>query len=488
MKLPTVVAACLSFLAHGVASESATTSRLTLPVNFKPPQVFKNTNAVHLISLEKSYAKETVNVVIENISPKPQQEYYVPFTSNRLAHVGGFEVKDKKDDALVGFEVEAVEFDPTSDVQYFRIRLPVPLASKAQQTLGISYYVLDSLKPMPASIGQADKQYLAYDFSAYYHSAYPTLKQKTEVKLPGSDAPDFTKVSAGAKEFPTKQGSKLTYGPFETEIPAGVISPSRVRYEFTHPVVYFAELERDIEVSHWGGNVAFEERYTMYNHGANLTTLFNRVKWAQSQYFNPQTFALKEMKFPLRVGSEDAYFTDVIGNVSTSRFRSSLREAVLEIKPRYPVFGGWKYPFTVGWNAAAKNFLKRASGDTYVLNVPFLEGPKLGEGAQYETTTVRVLLPEGAEKVKYFAKIPSDSITSAVIDVQKTYLDTVGRTVVTIKSRNLVDDMRGRDLVISYDYSFLASLRKPLVIFASTLSVFVGVWAISQVDVKFSTK
>ena len=90
--------------------------------------------------------------------------------------------------------------------------------------------------------------------------------------------------------------------------------------------------------------------------------------------------------------------------------------------------------------------------------------------------------------VKYFSKIPSASITSTVVDVQKTYLDTVGRTVLTIKARNLVDDLRGRELVISYDYSFIASLRKPLVIFASTLSVFVGVWAISQVDVKFATK
>lgn len=113
MRFTTAVAACLSVLAQGVLSEPAATSKLTLPVTFKPPQVFKNANAVHLISLEKGYAKETVNVIVENISPKPQQEYFVPFDSSRLAHIGGFEVKDKKDDALAGFEVDVVEFDPT---------------------------------------------------------------------------------------------------------------------------------------------------------------------------------------------------------------------------------------------------------------------------------------------------------------------------------------------------------------------------------------
>lgn len=175
------------------------------------------------------------------------------------------------------------------------------------------------------------------------------------------------------------------------------MEPVTVRFEFTKPVTHVSVLERDIEVSHWGGNVAFEERYTLYHRGANLSSLFNRVKWAQQQYYNPNSYALKEMRFPLRVGSADPYYTDAIGNVSTSKFRSNRREALLEIKPRYPVFGGWKYPFTIGWNSDAKNFLRKLSGGSHVLNVPFLEGPKQVEGTEYERVQVQVILPEGAE-------------------------------------------------------------------------------------------
>lgn len=256
---------------------------------------------------------------------------------------------------------------------------------------------MKAYSPLPAAIEQSDKQYLVYKFSAYCQSAYPTLKQKTEIKFPSSDIPNYTKIagSGGVKEFPEKQGSKLTYGPFP-EVPAGAVSPATVRFEFTKPVTHISHLERDVEVSHWGGNVAFEERYTLYHRGANLSSLFNRVKWAQSAYFNPQTYALKEMKFALQGGSVDAYFTDVIGNVSTSRFRSSRREASLEIKPRYPIFGGWKYPFTIGWNVDAKKFLKK-SGSGYLLKIPFLEGPKQAEGVEYENIQLRVVLPEGAE-------------------------------------------------------------------------------------------
>lgn len=286
----------------------------------------------------------------------------------------------------------------SSVIQYYRIKFPEPLKAGEQQTLSISYYYTSAYYPLPAAIGQEDQQFLVYQFSAYCLSAYTTSKQKTEIKFPSSDVPDYTKLPGGgdASEDPQKQGSKLTYGPYE-EVPVGAEQPASVRFQFTKPVIHVSDLERDIEVSHWGGNVAFEERYTLYHHGANLSSQFNRAKWQQQRYYAPTSFALSELKFPLPASSVDPYYYDVIGNVSTSNFRSGKREALLVTKPRYPLFGGWKYPFTVGWNADAKNLLRRAVGGGYVLNVPFLEGPKQAEGVEYENVVVRVVLPEGAE-------------------------------------------------------------------------------------------
>jgi oligosaccharyltransferase complex subunit alpha (ribophorin I) len=288
---------------------------------------------------------------------------------------------------------------PQSDTQFYRIRLPTPLAPKAQQTLGISFAYLSALNPLPANIAQQDKQFLVYTFSAFCQSAYVTLKQKTEVKFPSTNVPEYTILPGekGEKESPQKAGSKFTYGSYG-ELPAGAFEPVKVRYEFTKPLIHVSKLERDVEVSHWGGNIAFEERYVMTNRAANLSKPFSRVEWASQQYYNPATSAIRDLKFPLKVGSLDPYFTDVIGNVSTSRFRSNKREAHLEIKPRFPVFGSWNYPFRVGWSADLKNYLRKLNtGNGYVLNVPFLEGPKQPEGMEYEHVEVRVILPEGAK-------------------------------------------------------------------------------------------
>ena len=290
----------------------------------------------------------------------------------------------------------------SSTTEYYKITLPSPLPSKEQLTLSITYHTLSALTPLPAQIAQNDKQYVVFQFSAYVPSAYTTSKQKTKLKLPTTDVPDATTLSkelnADGKEDPQKQGTSFTYGPYN-ELPAGAIQEVSVRYEFTKPLTHGKLLERDIEVSHWGNNVATEERHWLTNRAATLKNHFSRVTYQQSAYYNPPSSALKEMRFPLTVGSADAYFVDDIGNVSTSRFRSNMREANLELKPRYPLFGGWNYGFKVGWNNDLKEFLRRVKGvsDEYVLKVPFFEGPRQNEGVEYERVITRVILPEGAK-------------------------------------------------------------------------------------------
>lgn len=287
----------------------------------------------------------------------------------------------------------------TSATEYYLVHFPTPLAPKAEITLGITFTVTSALDPLPDTIEQMAQQTVVYKTSAYSTSAYKTLKQKTKLKFPTTSIPDYTVTpnpNADGSEDPTRQGSTFTYGPYDN-IPAGALQAISARYDFTKPLLHATLLERDIEVSHWGGNLATEERYWLGNRAAKLKNQFSRVQWQMTQYANPPTTALKELKVPLQVGSINPYFTDDIGNVSTSRFRSSSREALLELKPRYPVFGDWKYSFRIGWDGDLKKSLRKlATGDGYVLKVPFLEGPKQPEGIEYEKVVLQVVLPEGA--------------------------------------------------------------------------------------------
>ena len=67
-------------------------------------------------------------------------------------------------------------------------------------------------------------------------------------------------------------------------------------------------------------------------------------------------------------------------------------------------------------------------------------------------------------------------------------MDTIGRTTLTLNAINVVDDLRDGELIVTYDYPLLAGLRKPLVIFASFVSLFAAVWAIGSLDVGIKGK
>ena len=48
--------------------------------------------------------------------------------------------------------------------------------------------------------------------------------------------------------------------------------------------------------------------------------------------------------------ASDVYYRDLIGNISTSNLRAdySVGESVLELQPRFPMFGGWRNHYTIG--------------------------------------------------------------------------------------------------------------------------------------------
>ena len=115
MRSLALLVAGLTHISASYAEESNLTDPLSsqnLLNNFKPPEVFKNVNLLRNINLEKSYVRETINVVVENTDTRPQDAYYFPFDADTIGNVGGFEVGEKKEATKPLFSAEVVEYDP----------------------------------------------------------------------------------------------------------------------------------------------------------------------------------------------------------------------------------------------------------------------------------------------------------------------------------------------------------------------------------------
>lgn len=94
--------------------------------------------------------------------------------------------------------------------------------------------------------------------------------------------------------------------------------------------------------------------------------------------------------------AEDIYYRDEIGNISTSHVRKDAEHVTMEIIPRFPLFGGWKTNFYIGYNLPLSEVLGEAG--SYLLNVSL--GKDFDIDVVIEELVVKVILPEGAKAIK----------------------------------------------------------------------------------------
>ena len=65
----------------------------------------------------------------------------------------------------------------------------------------------------------------------------------------------------------------------------------------------------------------------------------------------------------------------------------------LEIRPRFPLFGGWKTKYYIGYNVPSYEMLAH-SGNRYKLEFPFVDHSY--DNLVVDEAEVKVILPEGS--------------------------------------------------------------------------------------------
>ena len=130
----------------------------------------------------------------------------------------------------------------------------------------------------------------------------------------------------------------------------------------------------------------------MKHNGAKLKGSFSRYDYQR----NPSGSGLssiRSFKTLLPSAAMDVYYRDEIGNISTSNMLS-LDEAVeLEIRPRFPLFGGWQTNYYIGYNLPSHEYLFH-QGSRYKLKMRFVD--HVYDDQVVEDVLLKIILPEGA--------------------------------------------------------------------------------------------
>ncbi|QCE07937.1 oligosaccharyltransferase complex subunit alpha [Vigna unguiculata] len=282
----------------------------------------------------------------------------------------------------------------------------------------------------------------------------------------------FSRVESFTVVDPTKRaGTELKYGPYENHPPYSY-SPVLVHFENNNPFAVVEELEREIEISHWG-SIQVTERYSLVHAGAQHKGVFSRVEY-QTRPAGTGVSSFKHLlaKLPPRVHS--VYYRDGIGNISSSHLRTDSRKSELEIEPRYPLFGGWKATFVIGYGLPLQDFLFESPDGRRYLNFTF--GCPLVETV-VDKLIVKVVLPEGSKDPT--AEIPFE--VKQHLEIKYSYLDVVGRTVVVLEKRNVVPEHNIR-LQVYYGFNPIFMLAEPLMLVSAFFLLFVASVAYLHID------
>lgn len=348
----------------------------------------------------------------------------------------------------------------------YSIELAEPLQPGKELTIDVETIFPHSLTPYPSKITQAEKQLVQFKGNVYFYSPYKTLTQTTTVTLASDKVESYTDTIKPV----SKTESKIIYGPYENK-DAYSQELLNVHSENNSPFLTVTELDRLIEVSHWG-NIAVEETVDIRHTGALLKGPFSRYEYQRNQ---DGISSVKAFKTVLPSSARDVYYRDEIGNISTSNMREQDDMVEVELRPRFPLFGGWKTHYTLGYNVPSYQYLYN-NGDQYKLKMRFVD--HIYDDQIVDHMTLRVILPEGVSNVKLIA--PYD-VKRGADEKHYTYLDTAGRTVVVASKSDLVD-AHIQDFELHYTFNKVMMLQEPLLVIGAFYLLFLSVIIYVRLD------
>uniref|UniRef100_A0A8D8M298 Dolichyl-diphosphooligosaccharide--protein glycosyltransferase subunit 1 n=1 Tax=Cacopsylla melanoneura TaxID=428564 RepID=A0A8D8M298_9HEMI len=429
--------------------------------------VFKNVDRV--VDISTQITKINYKVVLENTGSKNVDSFEFalePATSKGVAYfsaVGGELLKSH-------LATERVKLAGIETAPAWTIVLKEPLKPKSSLPVDVEVALTGILSPFPEQILQKEKQLVQYFGNHYVYSVYKVTSQKTTLQL------GTKKVESFSKQNPTSQiDTTIVYGPYKNIAPL-TVSKLSVHYENNSPFLVVENLKRVIEVSHWG-NIAVEEEIELVHAGAKLKGSFSRYEYQREA--SSGLASVKSFKTILPAAASDVYYRDEIGNISTSHFRVMADAVEVDLRPRFPLFGGWKTIYILGYNIPSYEYLFNSESQ-YVLKMRFVD--HIFDDMVVKSATVDIILPEHSVVRNIITPYP---VLSQGNSVHSTYLDTEGRPVVSFKVGNLVEQ-HIEDIQIEYEFSFSYMYKEPLLVAAALATVFVVMMACVRMDLSLS--
>lgn len=438
-------------------------SSSSTPDRIDPDIVLKNVDRT--IDLQSQLTKITTKIVVENSGKAPIKSFLFAIEPEKQETLS-FITAHTRDASRTELRTRVTQIDSHQDKLIYRVDLKDPVQPGRSTSVEIETVSTHDLDPYPKQISQREKQLVKYTGNVCITSPYNVLKQTTNVVLPNRNIENYTRIKPS-----TLSDSTVIYGPLDKR-PAFTYEEFTVHFENNNKFLTVTRLERLIELSHWG-NIAVEETIDLLHTGALLKGSFSRYEYTRES--KSGAASIQSFDTILPAAASDIYYRDDIGNISTSHTRVKKDSVEVNLRPRFPLFGGWKTHYTIGYNIPSYEYLFH-QGDQYVLRMRLMD--HVFDDMVVDELVVRIILPEGSKNFElnlpYDVKRLDDSL-------HYSYLDTTGRPVITLTKRNLVEN-HILDFSLKYNFPRLLMLQEPLLVVLALYLLFLVVIVYVRLD------
>jgi oligosaccharyltransferase complex subunit alpha (ribophorin I) len=320
------------------------------------------------------------------------------------------------------------------------VHIPIlgrPNAKELSLEIRIAY--VHVLRPLPLAISLDEPQSVSCEFNYYFASPYKTESYKLIVDLPKiSRVLSYTKWNTS----PKKTLNTLDYLSDSRIQPFSDEKNINLHFIFNIPLLDIEKLTRTVDISHWRTSVKIQEEYSMRSIGAKLKDGFSRVDFQKTLYSHqmqqPNAAPILNrlmIAFPKEIN--DIQYRDEVGNVSTSEIIHYSQSTILDLRPRYPLMGGWINSFSIKYRLPLSNYLKQVLNEFYerknTLELPLFYPPT--SNVSFSEVILKIILPEGSHSIQLRT---NGIMEDYYFETAYTYFDSVKRPVVVLTRRNEV--------------------------------------------------
>lgn len=356
----------------------------------------------------------------------------------------------------------------SADFVTYRLDMEKTVPVNSKGSIQVVGYYTRVLEAYPAEIRQSEDQLMVYSGDHLFLSPFPTTKETTNLKLPTLNVESYSKL-----EPTTLKGTKLKCGPYSNTRAYTRDHPLSIHFRHHAPFIQLTNVVKEIEVSMWG-SVSVEEVVDLEHSGAKLKGGFSRFDYDHKNQ-KSASYDVITANFPRH--ASEIYYRDIIGKILTSSTTPKKKKTMFQMKPRFPLFGGWKTQWYMGYHVPTEDVVT-VDGTSFTLSMEFSSAI---DKAAIDDLTTKVILPEGATNIR--AVFPFEVEHESMVK-RHTYLDSkfIGRPVLVVKKSNLVPYHNTQEFQVMFDFDPKFLWHEPLLLFAGYMSFFLLVMVLSRWD------